>query len=265
LKQKIDDFNETCPLLELMINKAMRERHWERIGDITGHTFNIDNENFSLKHVVEAPLLKFKEEVMDACIGAQEERKMEINLKQMQLDWSVVPINFAHFKNRGEILLKDDETHQTMVTLEKSINSLLEMLANKYHGFYKKELQSRLADYRKTLGIMEMWLQVQILWVDMEAVFVGGDIARNIPVEAKRFNNSNRNWLKIMQRARENPFMLSCCISDEFMAQLLPHLKEQLEMCEKAVNEFVELQKKLAEEAAAKEAAKAAAEGRTSF
>jgi len=63
LKKTIDDFNESCPLLELMANKAMKQRHWDRIAGLTGHTFDMESETFSLRNIMEAPLLKSKEDI----------------------------------------------------------------------------------------------------------------------------------------------------------------------------------------------------------
>jgi len=63
LRRTIDDFNETCPLLELMANKAMELRHWERISRITGHAFDVESDNFLLRNLMEAPLLKNKEDI----------------------------------------------------------------------------------------------------------------------------------------------------------------------------------------------------------
>jgi len=63
LKKKIDDFNETCPLLELMAQKAMKERHWQRIEDVTKYKFDVESENFQLRNIMEAPLLKNKEDI----------------------------------------------------------------------------------------------------------------------------------------------------------------------------------------------------------
>ena len=63
LKKTIDDFNEMVPLLELMANKAMKNRHWNRMTDTTGHAFEIEGENFTLRNILEAPLLKYKEEI----------------------------------------------------------------------------------------------------------------------------------------------------------------------------------------------------------
>ena len=63
LRKTIDDFNEMVPLLELMANKAMKPRHWKRMTDITGHLFDIENENFTLKNILQAPLIQFKEEI----------------------------------------------------------------------------------------------------------------------------------------------------------------------------------------------------------
>ncbi len=63
LKKKIDDFSESCPLLEMMSNKAMLERHWKRMEEVTSHTFDVESESFQLRNIMEAPILKFREDI----------------------------------------------------------------------------------------------------------------------------------------------------------------------------------------------------------
>lgn len=63
LKQKIDDFNETCPLLELMTIDAMKERHWDQMSELLKYNFDITNPKTTLGYVLEAPLLDFKDDV----------------------------------------------------------------------------------------------------------------------------------------------------------------------------------------------------------
>lgn len=63
LKQKIDDFNETCPLLELMTADAMKERHWQQMSELVKYNFDITNPKTTLGYVLEAPLLNYKDDI----------------------------------------------------------------------------------------------------------------------------------------------------------------------------------------------------------
>lgn len=91
-----------------------------------------------------------------------------------------------------------------------------------------------------TCETLETWLRVQSLWLYLEAVFVGGDIAKQLPTEAKTFQNIDRNWVKLMEKAGDSANVVTCCNTESSLQELLPRLQEQLEACQRSLSGYLE-------------------------
>lgn len=125
---------------------------------------DVESESFTLANVMEAPLLKYKEDVevsqyfnllpkiptilqkkilqflqhfKDICISAVKEKDIEAKLKQVNADWAVTDLSFANFKNRGELLIKPQDTLEIITLLEDSLMILNSLASNRYKIFYR--------------------------------------------------------------------------------------------------------------------------------
>lgn len=47
----------------MMTDKAMKQRHWNRIAETTGHQFDIESDTFCLRNIMEAPILQNKDDI----------------------------------------------------------------------------------------------------------------------------------------------------------------------------------------------------------
>jgi len=68
---------------------------------------------------------------------------------------------------------------------------------------FKPEVELKIRTFSDVNDALDLWIKVQKLWTSLEPVFTGGDIARQMPLQAKQFQGIDKNWMKIMDKSVE--------------------------------------------------------------
>lgn len=111
------------------------------------------------------PLIKYREDIEDVSITAQKERDIESKLLSIEHEWRQREFKFASLKNRGELLLRGQETSEILSTIDDSNLILAALSSNRYNIFFKSQIQKYIADLAVCAEILTKWMQVQNLWI----------------------------------------------------------------------------------------------------
>lgn len=217
--------------------------------------------------VLGAGLAAHRAAVDDVAARAAKEEAVEAKLAAISAEWNAAVLTFAEYKARGEVVLKvgekrgggrkvvcvppahpptlppstqPAETAELMERLEDAKMTLGAMASNRYAAPFRDGVAAwagRLSAIGETL---ERWLAVQNMWTYMEAVFSGGDIVKQLPIEAKRFAGIDRSFVKVVAAARGARSVVAACVVSDLLPTTLPGLLESLELCSKSLTAYLE-------------------------
>ena len=245
LKKTLDDFIELQPIVKDLKSNPMQPRHWQEIMRLTGVKWSIDETVFKLQNIVDANVLKFRDEVPEIAKSSQQEKNIEEKFTLIVEQCKVKELKFMEFKNRGPIQLHGEEMMKYKEEFEEFSLQLNSFLSSRYCNFMRdtiKAFDDKICAVSETIG---QWLEVQSTWMYLEAVFAGGDIMKQLPAEAKRFAAIDKSWTKILNKANEQKNVLDFCFENELLTATLPQLKDGLEDVQRKLAAYLEQKRNL--------------------
>ncbi|XP_074137053.1 dynein axonemal heavy chain 3 isoform X1 [Sminthopsis crassicaudata] len=236
VKFKIDKFKMHLPVLSIVCNKGMKERHWKQISEIVGIEIKPD-ETTCLLNMVELGIGKFVDKLEPISAAASKEYSLEKNMDKMKSEWINMLFNFSKYRDTDinilcsvdDIqLLLDDHVIKTQTMCGSPFIKPIETEARKWE---EKLVQMQ--------NILEAWLKCQVTWLYLEPIFSSEDIIAQMPEEGKKFGIVDSYWKGIMSQASKDARVLVA--TDQ--PQMLEKLREAnvlLEDIQKGLNEYLE-------------------------
>ena len=95
--------------------------------------------------------------------------------------------------------------------------------------------------------VLELWLEVQDLWVNIESVFSQASTIKDMPLEAKRFVRIDKSWTRTQKQSFDMKSIIQCCLGSSVQENtkraLLKDIQKELEICFKSLGVYLDRNK----------------------
>jgi len=245
IENDIKNMSIILPLISELHNPSMRDRHWVQLAKVCGRDkVEPTDPKFTVGDMIEFDIHEKPDDVSEVVETAQKELKIESKLKGIEAQWADFELQFVQHKDTEMMMMR--LTEEIIEALDADQLELQTMIGM---GKFVEYFKDRVLKWQKTLGDVQettkVWQLVSKSWASLESIFLASaDIRASLPEDTKRFEGINSEFTELMKNAVLTPKVIECC-TFEGREELLRSCKERLDICQKSLNDYLDVKRKI--------------------
>ncbi|KAL7443397.1 hypothetical protein ACHAXH_005661 [Discostella pseudostelligera] len=233
------------PLVHDLHSNAIRSRHWAALARVCNiNSIDPSNPTFTLRDMLTLKLHNHQQEIEDIVETAMKELKIEKKLNEIDGLWAVMELQYSAHNDTDMFTPRpSEEVVECMEAHQMELQGIYGM--GKFMEYFKDRVVQWQSKLRTVDDTLRMWLSVARSWASLESIFLASaDIRSQLPEDTKRFEGIDSDFRKLMKEAVLEANCVKVC-SVENRYDSLKGMRDNLEMCQKSLHEYLDIKKKI--------------------